>query len=107
MDLLTDEDGPPLAERESRFAAKIEAFRCLAKDTVYAHFAKVMTSFQPGLFAGAAMTLHPRDNLDLERWFGFPKSYQRRVHGHRHAGVRIVRDGTMSSYWSRGLIRLS
>jgi len=39
------------------------------------------------------MTLHPRDNLDLERWFRFPKSHQRRIHGHRHAGIRIVRDG--------------
>lgn len=93
MDLLTDEDGPPLAERESQFAAKIEAFRRLAEDMVYMHFAKIMTSFQPGLFAGAGMTLHPRDNLDLERWFRFPKSHQRRIHGHRHAGVRIVRDG--------------
>jgi len=51
------------------------------------------TSFQPGLFAGAEMTSHPRDNLDLERWFRCPKSHERRIHGHRHAGVRIVRDG--------------
>ncbi len=93
MDLLTDEDGPPLTERESQFAAKIEAFQCFADDVVYVHFAKVMTSFQPGLFAGADMTSHPRDNLDLERWFRSPKSHERRVHGHRHAGVRIVRDG--------------
>ena len=62
-------------------------------DVVYSHFAKVITSFQPGLFAGAEMTSHPRDNLDLERWFRSPKSHERRVHGHRHAGVRIVRDG--------------
>jgi hypothetical protein len=93
MDLLTDQDGPPPAERESQFTAKIEAFRCLADDTVYLHFAKVMTSFQAGLFAGADMTSHPRDNLDLERWFRCPKSHERRIHGHRHAGIRIVRDG--------------
>ena len=48
MDLLTDEDGPPLAERKSQFTAKIEAFRCRGEDMVYAHFAKIMTSFQPG-----------------------------------------------------------
>ena len=71
----------------------IEALQCFADDVVYSHFAKVMTSFQPGLFAGADMTSHPRDNLDLERWFRSPKSHERRVHGHRHAGVRIVRDG--------------
>ena len=34
-----------------------------------------------------------RDNLDLERWFRLPKSHERRIHGHRHAGVRIVQDG--------------
>ncbi len=93
MDILTDEDGPPLAQRESQFAAKIEAFKLLADDALYAHFAKVMTSFQPGLFAGGDMTSHPRDNLDLERWFRSPKSHERRIHGHRHAGVRIVREG--------------
>lgn len=93
MDLLTDADGPPLAKRESQFAAKIEAFQCLTDDIVYAHFAKVMTSFRPGLFADADRTSHPRDNLDLERWFRQPKSHERRIHGHCHAGVRIVRDG--------------
>lgn len=33
------------------------------------------------------------DNLDLERWFRLPKSHQRRIHGRRHAGVRIVQEG--------------
>jgi len=33
------------------------------------------------------------DNLDLERWFKGPKGHERRIHGHRHAGVRIVRQG--------------
>ena len=93
MDLLTDSNGPPLAEREEQFAAKVESFQCLATDAVYSHFAKVMTSFQSGLFAGADMTSYPRDNLDLERWFRQPKSHERRVHGHCHAGVRIVREG--------------
>jgi hypothetical protein len=93
MDLLADPAGTPLAERESQFAAKIEAFQGFTDDVVCAHFAKVMASFQPGLFAGADMTSHPRDNLDLERWFRSPKSHERHIHGHRHAGVRIVRDG--------------
>ena len=34
-----------------------------------------------------------QDNLDLERWFRLPKSHERRIHGHRHAGVRIVQEG--------------
>jgi hypothetical protein len=93
MNLLTSDGGLPLAKRRSQFAAKVKVFQRRAEDAVYAHFVKVMTSFRPGLFAGAEMTTHPRDNLDLERWFRCPKSHERRVHGHRHAGVRIVRDG--------------
>jgi hypothetical protein len=31
--------------------------------------------------------------LDLERWFRKPKGHERRIHGHRHAGVRIVQEG--------------
>ena len=34
-----------------------------------------------------------KDNRDLERWFRLPKSHERRIHGHRHAGVRIVQEG--------------
>jgi hypothetical protein len=34
-----------------------------------------------------------QDNLDLERFFRLPKSHERRIHGHRHAGVRIVQEG--------------
>jgi hypothetical protein len=91
--LLTDPEGPPVAERESQFVAKIEVFQQFADERVYSHFAKVMTSFRPGLFAGAEMASYPRDNLDLERWFRSPKSHERRLHGHRHAGIRIVREG--------------
>jgi hypothetical protein len=35
----------------------------------------------------------PADNLDLERWFRNPKGHERRIHGHHHAGVRIVQEG--------------
>jgi hypothetical protein len=53
----------------------------------------VMTSFLPGLFVGDDDPDLPHDNLDLERWFRKPKSHERRMHGHRHAGVRIVQEG--------------
>jgi hypothetical protein len=33
------------------------------------------------------------DNLALERWFRKPKGHERRIHGRRHAGVRIVQEG--------------
>ena len=92
MKLLTAEDGLPLAKRKSQFAAKLAEFQRRG-DGAYAHFAKVMASFRPGLFVGAKLGAYPRDNLDLERWFRCPKSHERRIHGHRHAGVRIVRDG--------------
>src|SRR5690348_4798545 len=46
-----------------------------------------------GLFVGEGKFETIRDNLELERWFRLPKSHERRIHGHRHAGVRIVQDG--------------
>jgi hypothetical protein len=81
-----------LAKRKSPFAAKLDEFQRREDDGVYLHFAKAMASFRPGLFV-RAKAAYPRDNLDLERWFRCPKSHERRSHGHRHAGVRIVRDG--------------
>lgn len=54
--------------------------------------AKVMASFQPGLFAGGDANL-AQDNLDLERFFRQPKGHERRIHGHHHAGIRIVLEG--------------
>ena len=35
----------------------------------------------------------PVDNLELERFFRNPKGHERRIHGHKHAGVRIVQEG--------------
>jgi hypothetical protein len=54
---------------------------------------RVMMSFLAGLFVGEGQWEQVRDNLDLERWFRLPKSHERRIHGHRHAGVRIVLEG--------------
>jgi hypothetical protein len=61
-----------------------------------AHLSKRMQSFAGGLVVrvrtkkGESL---PSDNLDIERWFRKPKGHQRRVHGHKHAGVRIVQQG--------------
>ena len=55
--------------------------------------ATLMISFLAGLFVGSGTFEQIKDNLDLERWFRLPKSHERRIHGHRHAGVRIVQDG--------------
>jgi hypothetical protein len=64
-----------------------------AGDPIHQQMAGVMISFVAGLFVGEATFEEIRDNLDLERWFRLPKSHERRLHGHRHAGVRIVQEG--------------
>ena len=55
--------------------------------------AQTMNAFAPGLFVGEEVPDFPRDNLDLERFFRCPKGHERHIHGHRHAGVRIVMEG--------------
>jgi hypothetical protein len=63
------------------------------KDPIHRQMVQVMTSFLAGLFVGAGQFEAIRDNLDLERWFRLPKRHERRIHGRRHAGVRIVQEG--------------
>ncbi len=62
-------------------------------DPIHAQMAGRMQSFRAGLFAGGDDMDRVQDNLDLERWFRLPKGHERRIHGHRHTGVRIVREG--------------
>lgn len=57
------------------------------------HFGKLIASFAPGLLVGEDDPTLPTDNLELERAFRLPKSHERRIHGHCHAGVRIVQEG--------------
>ena len=80
------------SERQTRFDVLCDGFG-REENPVRQHFAKLMRSFRPGLFAGGDEADLPRDNLDLERWFREPKSHERRIHGRRHAGVRIVQEG--------------
>ena len=79
-------------ECEARFIALQQAWESSAAP-VEQHFAKTMSGFEPGLFVGGELAEFPADNLDLERWFKGPKGHERRIHGHCHAGVRIVRQG--------------
>ena len=62
-------------------------------DPIHEHMAGLMRGFRAGLFAGDDTFDQVHDNLDLERWFRLPKGHERRIHGHRHAGVRIVQEG--------------
>ena len=63
------------------------------EDPIHQQMVQVMTSFRAGLFVGEGTFEQISDNLDLERWFRLPKSHERRIHGHRHAGIRLVLEG--------------
>jgi hypothetical protein len=80
-------------KRQAAFAALQQQFAADSQDEHHQHLGKVMASFEPGLFVGGNAADFPQDNLDLERWFRLPKGHARRIHGHRHAGVRIVQEG--------------
>jgi hypothetical protein len=80
------------AERRQNFEKLLGRFAG-TPDPVHQQMAQVMTSFRAGLFVGEGKYERLRDNLDLERWFRLPKSHERRIHGHRHAGTRLVVEG--------------
>ncbi len=79
-------------DREERFEKLIDRFEA-TDDPIRHHMSTVMLSFFAGLFVGEDTFEEIGDNLDLERWFRLPKSHERRIHGHRHAGIRIVLEG--------------
>ncbi len=82
----------PSARRQSDFDA-ILARLDGEGDSIHDHMADLMRSFRAGLFIGGDALDQVPDNLDLERWFRLPKGHERRIHGRRHAGVRIVQEG--------------
>ena len=85
-------DRGPCAQRQEQF--QVLQGQCQASDDpTRQHMGRVMASFAPGLFVGGEEAILPQDNLDLERWFRQPKGHERRIHGHRHAGVRLVQEG--------------
>jgi hypothetical protein len=81
-----------ITEREETFEALIDRFEA-TEDPICHGMAAVMLSFLAGLFVGESEYEAIKDNLDLERWFRLPKSHERRIHGHRHAGIRLVLEG--------------
>ena len=80
------------AEREAQCSALQQEWQSSA-DPVEPHFAKMRSGVELGVLVGGETAAFPADNLDLERWFKGPKGHARRIHGHGHAGVRIVRQG--------------
>jgi hypothetical protein len=89
----TLEPGPQTcAARQQQFEALIDRFQT-SEAPLHQRMVPVMLSFLAGLFVGEDTFASINDNLDLERWFRIPKSHERRIHGHRHAGIRIVLEG--------------
>ena len=84
-------------ERQAQCTRVQEAFAGL--DTPFdQHVAGVMAGLAAGLCVGGDTLPCLQDNLDLERWFRKPKGHERRLHGHRHAGVRIVQEAQRSCW---------
>jgi hypothetical protein len=90
--LLRPSDEATGEEREAQFVSLWQEWEA-SVDLMHQQFAKVMNSFEPGLFVGGEGADFPADNVDLERWFKRPKGHARRIHGRRHAGVRLVQQG--------------
>ena len=87
-----DADRGSTKERRAFFRSLQRRFQ-RSDQPVRQMMARTMKAFAPGLFVGEDVPDFPRDNLDLERFFRSPKSHERHIHGHRHAGVRIVVEG--------------
>jgi hypothetical protein len=80
------------SRREQRFA-RLQKRLGRSADPVRQQMAVVMAAFAGGLFVGGDVAGLPQDDLDLERWFRLPKGHERRIHGHKHTGVRLVQEG--------------
>ena len=92
MAATLESGGESCEQRKEKFKELIDRFE-RNEDPIHQHMATLMISFLAGLFVGAGKFEEIKDNLDLERWFRLPKSHERRIHGRRHAGIRIVQDG--------------
>ena len=89
-----------MANRQEKFEKLIDQFE-RTEDPIRQHMATVMISFLAGLFVGAGKFEQITDNLELERWFRLPKSHERRIHGHRHAGIALFsRDLRWCMLWT-------
>ena len=89
------EDKGPRWQRQARYWKLQREYKGQG-DAFSVHLAKLMRSFARGLFVRVRFKKGeqlPMDNDELERWFRKPKGHARRIHGRKHAGVRIVQEG--------------
>jgi hypothetical protein len=88
-------EGGGLAARRREFGRLVRQYEGQGGE-FYGGLARVMRAWAAGLFVavrGKGGAKAPWDDLELERWFRLPKGHERRIHGRRHAGVRIVQEG--------------
>lgn len=82
-----------LSRRRQRFVRLQEKFS-RSEAVSPKQLSKRMASWIAGLFVCVTLGRKvPWDNLELERWFRLPKGHERRIHGHKHVGMRVVREG--------------
>ncbi len=91
FDTLDSQKG--LLEKRSSKFEELKGQLTDVSDPIKTHMSTIMHNFEAGLFVGSDELEIPGDNLDLERWFKKPKGHERRIHGHKHAGMRIVHEG--------------
>jgi hypothetical protein len=89
---LLDQATATAKSRQGKFH-RLAAKYAGTSNPILQHMGATMRSFEKGLFAAGDDPDLPTDNLDLERTFRLPKGHERRIHGHAHAGVRIVQQG--------------
>lgn len=90
--ILKPNDEATGEEREAQCVALWQEWEA-SVEPMHQQVAKGMSRFEPGLFVGGEVADFPADNVDLERWFKRPKGHERRMHGRRPAGVRLVQQG--------------
>jgi hypothetical protein len=95
VEATLNQDSGTRAERRGRYEKLQREYQARGGEGD-GHLARMMESWQPGLFLGPRARKGEKgleDNLELERWFRKPKRHERQIHGRRHAGVRIVQEG--------------
>ena len=95
VEATLDQDTGTRTERRSQYEKLQREYQAKGGE-FYDHLARLMESWQAGLFLGPRARKGEKgleDNLELERWFRKPKRHERQIHGRQHAGVRIVQEG--------------
>ena len=89
---LRPHDATTGEEREAQCILRRQEWEASA-DPLHQHCATMMSRFEPGVFVGGESAEFPADHVDLARWCKRPKGHERRLHGRRHAGGRMVQQG--------------